>query len=202
MNLKSKLKFPFLLLSKITFNDEGSDTDTKNNHKDDFTEKLVESFSDRDSKKNIDINDFLLRYKEIKQLSNFIGIQPKYILYFFIFILLVIIINYFSKLFTLFIGIIYPLQCSICALKKDNRKEIRKWLEYWIVFFIFLNTETIFGRFMKNIPMYLFYKVYFLCICFLPWYGGAHYIYTSFIKHIFLVNERNVYNFSKRILIY
>ena len=44
--------------------------------------------------------------------------------------------------------------------------------------------------------MYLFYKVVFLAVLFLPWYKGAHYIYRSLLREAFKAYEGNVYNFS------
>ena len=46
---------------------------------------------------------------------------------------------------------------------------------------------------LEKINMYLFYKVVFLSICFLPWYNGAHYIYNSFLKGWFTSYEKTVY---------
>ena len=43
--------------------------------------------------------------------------------------------------------------------------------------------------------MYLFYKVIFLAVLFLPWYKGAHYIYRSFLREVFRAYEGNLYNF-------
>ena len=76
-----------------------------------------------------------------------------------------------------------------------NLKKIQNWLEYWIVFFLFYNLETFFGSFLQKIPMYLFYKVVFLSVLFLPWYKGAHYIYRSHLRGIFGAYEEIIYRF-------
>ena len=44
--------------------------------------------------------------------------------------------------------------------------------------------------------MYLFYKVVFLAVLFLPWYKGAHYIYRSHLREVFRAYEGIMYNFS------
>ena len=44
--------------------------------------------------------------------------------------------------------------------------------------------------------MYLFYKVVFLAVLFLPWYKGAHYIYRSHLRDIFRAYEEILYDFS------
>jgi len=114
--------------------------------------------------------------------------------------------------------VIYPVHCSIRVIAKfdwyDNGykkhklkqedekkrklylKKMQNWLEYWIVFFLFYNLETFFGVFLKKIPMYLFYKVVFLTVLFLPWYKGAHYIYRSHLREAFRSYEGILYNFS------
>ena len=84
-------------------------------------------------------NEILLQYKEIKYISNLTGLQPKYMLYFISSIFIIIIINFFSKAFTLFVGVIYPVRCSIKELRARNKEGIQKWLEYWVVFFLFFN---------------------------------------------------------------
>lgn len=199
--LSHNLPLPFLsqLLSKIVSSDQELVNEGDPSLSSGTAGKLVESVSNEENTEGFDLNGYLLKYKEIKQISNFTGVQPKVFVYFLIGLMLLIVINFFSKLFTLFVGIVYPLQGSISALRNNKRKEIRKWLEYWIIFFLFLNIETIFGKFMKNIPMYLFYKVVFLFICFLPWYGGAHYIYVSYIRETFLSYEKKVYRISRKI---
>ena len=44
--------------------------------------------------------------------------------------------------------------------------------------------------------MYLFYKVVFLAVLFLPWYKGAHYIYRSHLREIFRAYESIMYDFT------
>ena len=48
--------------------------------------------------------------------------------------------------------------------------------------------------------MYLFYKVVFLAVLFLPWYKGAHYIYRSHLREVFRVYEGILYNFSLSVM--
>jgi len=158
------------------------------------TEEIINTLEE-----SVNVDDWLLHFEEIYLFYTYTGIHPKYIFYFLIFIISILIINYFSYTFTILIGIIYPLHCSVRQLIKKDRKEIKRWLEYWIVFFLFINIETIFGRFLEKIQMYLFYKVVFLTICFLPQYNGAHYIYYRFLKDIFKNYEKIIYKYSKKI---
>lgn len=160
------------------------------------TEEIINTLEESVDFRNLD--DWLLHFREINLFYTYTGIHPKYIFYFLIFIIGILVINYFSYTFTILIGIIYPMHCSVRQLIKKNRKEMRKWLEYWIVFFLFINIENLFINFLQKINMYLFYKVVFLSICFLPWYNGAHYIYNSFLKGWFSSYEKTVRNISKK----
>ena len=184
---------------------KGSDTDRSIDstyEKDEIEndpEDIIEDISNNSS--TLSLNEWLLQIKEIYKFYEITRIQPKYLIYLLGTILCFIIVNYFSKAFTLLIGVIYPMHCSIRTLikKKKNREEIKKWLEYWIVFFLFINIETIFRNVLEKINMYLFYKVVFLSICFLPWYNGAHYIYNSFLKGWFTSYEKTVCKLSQKI---
>ena len=182
---------------------KGSDTDRSIDstyEKDEIEnapEDIIEDISNNSS--TLSLNEWLLQIKEIYKFYEITGIQPKYLIYLLGTILCFIIVNYFSKAFTLLIGVIYPMHCSVRQLIKKNRKEMKKWLEYWIVFFLFINIETIFRNVLEKINMYLFYKVVFLSICFLPWYNGAHYIYNSFLKGWFTSYEKTVCKLSQKI---
>lgn len=178
-------------------------------------QKLLDTIS---SQSTSSLKDWLLTIKEVNIFYEKTHIPPQYIFYTLSIILTIVIINYFSKVFTLIVGVIYPVHCSIRVmarfdwydnnykkhkLKEDeekkrklNLKKIQNWLEYWIVFFLFYNLETFFGSFFQRIPMYLFYKVVFLAVLFLPWYKGAHYIYRSFLREFFRAYEGILYNFS------
>lgn len=177
-------------------------------------QKLLDTISRQSTSS---LNDWLLTIKEFNIFYEKTHIPPKYIFYALTIILTIVIINYFSKIFTLIVGVIYPVHCSIRVMarfdwydsnykkhklneeeekkRKSNLKKIQNWLEYWIVFFLFYNLETFFGSFFQKIPMYLFYKVIFLAVLFLPWYKGAHYIYRSFLREVFRAYEGTLYNF-------
>ena len=179
------------------------------------TQKLLDTISSQSASS---LKDWLLTIKEVNIFYEKTHIPPQYIFYTLSILLTIIIINYFSKAFTLIVGVIYPVHCSIRVMskfdwydnnykkhklkeeeekkRKLNLKKIQNWLEYWIVFFLFYNLETFFGSFLQKIPMYLFYKVVFLAILFLPWYKGAHYIYTSHLREIFKAYEGIMYNFT------
>ena len=203
--MKKNLKLVSNIIGTVIPSLKGSDTDRSIDstyEKDEIEnapEDIIEDISNNSS--TLSLNEWLLQIKEIYKFYEITRIQPKYLIYLLGTILCFIIVNYFSKAFTLLIGVIYPMHCSIRTLikKKKNREEIKKWLEYWIVFFLFINIETIFRNVLEKINMYLFYKVVFLSICFLPWYNGAHYIYNSFLKGWFNSYEKTVCKLSQKI---
>ena len=182
-------------------------------------QKLLDTIS---SQSATSLKDWLLTIKEVNMFYEKTHIPPQYVFYTLSIILTIIIINYFSKAFTLIVGVIYPVHCSIRVMakfewydinykkhklkeeeekkRKVNLKKIQNWLEYWIVFFLFYNLETFFGSFLQKIPMYLFYKVIFLAILFLPWYKGAHYIYRSHLREAFRAYEGIMYDFSLAVM--
>lgn len=182
-------------------------------------QKLLDNIS---SQSATSLKEWLLTIKEVSIFYEKTHIPPQYIFYALSIIFAIIIINYFSKAFTLIVGVIYPVHCSIRVmarfdwydnnykkhkLKQDeekkrklNLKKMQNWLEYWIVFFLFYNLETFFGSYLQKIPMYLFYKVVFLAVLFLPWYKGAHYIYRSHLREVFRVYEGILYNFSLSVM--
>ena len=182
-------------------------------------QKLLDNISSQSASS---LKEWLLSIKEVSIFYEKTHIPPQYIFYAVSILLTIIIINYFSKTFTLIVGVIYPVHCSIRVMarfdwydnnhrkhklkpeeekkRKLNLKKIQNWLEYWIVFFLFYNLETFFGTFLQKIPMYLFYKVVFLAVLFLPWYKGAHYIYRSHLRQAFRAYEGILYNFSLTVI--
>ena len=180
----------------------------------DTTQKLLDTISKQSTSS---LKEWLLTIKEVNIFYEKTHIPPQYIFYILSIIFTIIIINYFSKAFTLIVGVIYPVHCSIRVMakfdmydlnykkhklreedekkRKLNLKKIQNWLEYWIVFFLLYNLETFFSSYLEKIPMYLFYKVVFLAVLFLPWYKGAHYIYRSHLREVFKAYEVTLYNF-------
>ena len=122
-------------------------------------QKLLDNIS---SQSATSLKEWLLTIKEVSIFYEKAHIPPQYIFYALSIIFAIIIINYFSKAFTLIVGVIYPVHCSIRVmarfgwydnnykkhkLKQDeekkrklNLKKMQNWLEYWIVFFFYFIT--------------------------------------------------------------
>lgn len=197
MSLSTVFTFANTFLSNLKKSTQVSNDDNYKENKE-TTENLINDISQHTSTTQ-SINDYFFKYKEIKAFYNFTGIEPKYLVYIISAILAITIINFFSGAFTLFVGVIYPVRCSMKEMSLGNKEQIRKWLEYWVVFFFFVNIETVFGNVFEKIPMYLFYKVVFLCVCFLPWYNGSHYIYNTYLREWFLYYEKGIYKYSVKL---
>lgn len=186
-------------LSSNLFNTFSSISIEDNKEKEDSTEQVLMDISEESSS----LTSMFMNYKEIKWLANKTGIEAKYFVYFIFSLLLLIMIQYFSNLTTLLIGVVYPIRQSMhelrLSIKNTNKEGTRKWMQYWVVFFLFINVETIFGKFLTQIPMYLFYKIVFLLINFLPCCNGANYFYNAFLKPSFQLYERQLYKMISKI---
>jgi receptor expression-enhancing protein 5/6 len=180
----------FLKLMNLTIFKKGKKHDTMNMTPKSATDILNNL---RENQKNEEsVNDKLMKIKELKYLYMKTGIQPIYFLYILIFCLVFLVIGYFESFLTCLIGVLYPMYFSIKAMREKNKENIKNWLQYWILYSIFLNFECIFSYFLNTIHLYFFYKVVFLLICFLPQYNGAKYFYDTFIRRTFRKYENDV----------
>ena len=78
-------------------------------------QKLLDTIS---SQSTSSLKDWLLTIKEVNIFYEKTHIPPQYIFYTLSIILTIVIINYFSKAFTLIVGVIYPVHCSIRILAR------------------------------------------------------------------------------------
>ena len=116
------------------------------------------------------INDYLLKYKELKKFYKLTGVPPVYILSLLAIILVVILTNLFKKNLSLSLATIYPLFMTFKTLQHydqtnlKRKKEFIHWLKYWIVYGILLNFESLFSFFLKE--FYTFLKIIAVLNCF------------------------------------
>lgn len=143
-----------------------------------------------------DINSKLLKIREIKFLYEKTRIKPIFLFTILAACVVVSVIGYLENALTSLVGIVYPVYFSIKSIREKNRRHIKKWLQYWIIFSLFINLEMVFAHFLAKIKMYFFYKVVFLLICFLPQYNGSEYFYLNFVKPTFRRYEADLYRMS------
>lgn len=162
------------------------------------------------------INEALLKYKEIKVIYKKTGIQPAYFAYIIFICLLFIFIGFFERYLTILIATAYPLYISFKTIQykvgekkpdnmgvytaQDKQKDVTQWLSYWVVYSIFINFEGIFGKILKFIPFYFFFKVIFLLFCYLPQYQLASYIYENCIAHLFVKYNDKILDLSQNLV--
>lgn len=156
------------------------------------------SFATKNKKLDLDFdfNKHLLQYKEFKQIYRQTGVKPVQCLLVIFFTVGILMIGYIEHLLTCLVAILYPLYFSIKALRDKSKNNIKYWLQYWIVFAVFLNLESMFSYFLQAIPMYFFYKVVFLLVLFLPEYNGAEYFYHNLLQPLFERYHNHIYEYS------
>ena len=93
-------------------------------------QKLLDTIS---SQSTSSLNDWLMSIEEVNIFYEKTHIPPQYIFYTLSVLLTIFIINYFSKAFTLIVGVIYPVHCSIRVMAKfdwyDNNYKKHKLKE-------------------------------------------------------------------------
>ena len=162
------------------------------------------------------LNNKLLRYKEIQTFYKKTGIKPIFIAIILIIMLLFIFIGIFDRILTIIIGTAYPLYMSIKTVRRklveesdeneeeeeeeENENDIIQWLSYWVIFSVFLNFENLFKFLLNYIPFYFFIKFIFLLFCYLPQFRLANYLYNVFIKRIFARYEKTVIDYSNKLV--
>lgn len=161
-----------------------------------FTSEFNDDDNNNSTSETISINDSLIKYKEFSYIHQRTGLKPLHFIFLIFLSLAFLLIGYIEHLLTCLVGILYPLYFSIKALRESSQTSIKRWLQYWIVFSLFANFEAIFGNFLQNIPLYFFYKIVFLLICFLPEYNGAEYFYRTLLKPIFNRYHNHIYEYS------
>ena len=166
-----------------------------------------ETFKDR-------INRLLYKYKEIKLLCKKTHIEGFYYAIFLLFALILILVGYFDSSLTILLATVYPLYMSFKTLQfrigeekadggiydeEDERENIVQWLSYWIFYTIFINLESFFGTILKRVPLYFFFKIIFLLLCFLPQYQLASVIYNKYVKILFAKYENKIVDYFSKV---
>ena len=108
--------------------------------------------------------------------------------------------GFFDNYITIILATFYPLYMSFKALQfrigeekpdgtifndQDEHDYIIRWLCYWICYSVLINIESVFGNILKKVPLYFFFKIIFLLLCFMPHCQFSSHIYDNYIKKIF-----------------
>lgn len=126
-----------------------------------------------------DLNEYPL----MSSLEKMSGIKKRYWALAFVLLALVFVFSGIgSNVLCELVGFLYPLYASFKSLENPNDNNVRHWLTYWVVYGLFIATESVLDRMFSWMPLYFVAKVLFLLWCFLPQYQGAGKIYEILIR--------------------
>ena len=139
-----------------------------------------------ENNKGSDINERLLKFKELKTLSELTHISPLALVIILFILLLLVLFGFYEEHFTIILGTIYPLYFSIKTLKHHGKlKEVKRWLTYWIFFSVFIWFENVCYWLLYYIPFYFAIRSFILILCYLPEFDLSSIFYDKLIKVIF-----------------
>jgi receptor expression-enhancing protein 5/6 len=110
-------------------------------------------------------------------------------------ILLVALLGLGSHLLTVTVAVMYPIIMSFRALKDTepaNHEEDEQWLTYWVVYGVFIMTETCFSVLTSLIPFYFSFKLVFLVYLMHPMTKGALHIFQVIVDPVLSRYDRKI----------
>ncbi|XP_054854530.1 receptor expression-enhancing protein 4 isoform X4 [Eublepharis macularius] len=90
---------------------------------------------------------------------------------------------------------LYPAYASYKAVKTKNIREYVRWMMYWIVFALFMATETVADTFISWFPFYYEIKMAFVVWLLSPYTKGASLLYRKFIHPTLTRKEKEIDQF-------
>ncbi|XP_064353776.1 receptor expression-enhancing protein 4 isoform X2 [Dromaius novaehollandiae] len=89
-------------------------------------------------------------------------------------------------------GMLYPAYASYKAVKTKNIREYVRWMMYWIVFAIFMATETFTDIFISWFPFYYEIKMAFVIWLLSPYTRGASLLYRKIVHPTLSRKEQEI----------
>uniref|UniRef100_A0A8C6ZNG4 Receptor expression-enhancing protein n=1 Tax=Nothoprocta perdicaria TaxID=30464 RepID=A0A8C6ZNG4_NOTPE len=89
-------------------------------------------------------------------------------------------------------GTLYPAYASYKAVKTKNIREYVRWMMYWIVFAIFMATETFTDIFISWFPFYYEIKMAFVIWLLSPYTRGASLLYRKVVHPTLSRKEQEI----------
>lgn len=89
-------------------------------------------------------------------------------------------------------GMLYPAYASHKAVKTKNIREYVRWMMYWIVFALFMATETFADIFVSWFPFYYEIKMAFVVWLLSPYTRGASLLYRKFVHPTLSRREKEI----------
>uniref|UniRef100_A0A8D0H5F7 Receptor expression-enhancing protein n=1 Tax=Sphenodon punctatus TaxID=8508 RepID=A0A8D0H5F7_SPHPU len=99
------------------------------------------------------------------------------------------------RVVVLVFGMLYPAYASYKAVKTKNIREYVRWMMYWIVFALFMSTETLADMFISWFPFYYEIKMAFVVWLLSPYTRGASLLYRKFVHPTLSRREKEIDTF-------
>ncbi|XP_062366584.1 receptor expression-enhancing protein 4 [Cinclus cinclus] len=103
-----------------------------------------------------------------------------------------------SRVIELLFGMLYPAYASYKAVKTKNIREYVRWMMYWIVFALFMATETFTDLLISWFPFYYEVKMAFVIWLLSPYTRGASLLYRRFVHPMLARKEKDIDAFLVR----
>ncbi|KAM6191314.1 receptor expression-enhancing protein 4 isoform 2-T2 [Sarcoramphus papa] len=97
-----------------------------------------------------------------------------------------------SRVIVLVFGMLYPAYASYKAVKAKNIREYVRWMMYWIVFALFMATETFTDLLISWFPFYYEIKMAFVIWLLSPYTRGASLLYRKFVHPTLSRKEKEI----------
>lgn len=97
-----------------------------------------------------------------------------------------------SRAVLLVFGMLYPAYASYKAVKSKNIREYVRWMMYWIVFALFMATETVTDIFLSWLPFYYEVKMAFVIWLLSPYTRGSSLLYRKFVHPTLSRREQEI----------
>ncbi|XP_013798932.2 receptor expression-enhancing protein 4 isoform X1 [Apteryx mantelli] len=104
-----------------------------------------------------------------------------------------------SLRYRLVFGMLYPAYASYKAVKTKNIREYVRWMMYWIVFAIFMATETFTDIFISWFPFYYEIKMAFVIWLLSPYTRGASLLYRKIVHPTLSRKEQEIDTYIIRV---
>jgi len=97
-----------------------------------------------------------------------------------------------SRVIMLVFGTLFPAYRSYKAIKNKNVREYVKWMMYWIIFALFITSETFADIFLSWLPLYYEIKVIFIIWLLSPATKGSSILYRKFVHPRLVRHEKAI----------
>ena len=130
----------------------------------------------------------------LKSFSDKIGMKVSHLSLLIVALLSFLVVFEYGSTFIVFtIGFLYPAYMSFKAVEsRDNIKDDRRWLTYWLVFGFVHVFDDFFGIILSFVPFYNMFKILFYIWMFHPRSEGAIFVYEKFIKGLLAKYENEI----------